>query len=208
MFAPAMVRRREKGEAFLVAVGRSAMRARRRFGGYIVHLGVVVVIVAISGSSAFKVHRAGTIRAGETLPFGAYQLRLDDLRRGVEPHRSFIAAHLTVLNGKDGSVISEVSPRMNFYPASTDPVGTPAIVTFPDKDLYISLLAFSEQEKSASFNVWIFPLVAWIWWSLPLLVGGSLFAAWPSRRSKKGDPTVSELPTPSAGSDPGQRGAA
>ncbi|WAS82253.1 hypothetical protein O0N60_23325 [Corallococcus sp. NCRR] len=62
-------------------------------------------------------------------------------------------------------------------------MGTPAVRESPKEDLYISLMAFSETTGTASFNVWVFPLVGWIWYSLPLLLLGTLIAVWPSRRA-------------------------
>ncbi|HEX4620562.1 MAG TPA: hypothetical protein VH208_03255 [Myxococcaceae bacterium] len=71
---------------------------------------------------------------------------------------------------------------MNFYERQTEPVPTPAIVTRAGEDFYLSLTAFTEEGQTASFNAWIFPLVAWIWWSIPTLVIGALIAMWPQRR--------------------------
>jgi len=71
---------------------------------------------------------------------------------------------------------------MNFYERSTDPIGSPAIRSAAFEDFYLTLLAFDAATPSASFNAWIFPMVSWIWWSLPLFVLGALFAAWPDRR--------------------------
>jgi cytochrome c-type biogenesis protein CcmF len=79
---------------------------------------------------------------------------------------------------------------MNFYERSTDPIGTPAVRSTPTGDLYVSLLAFSDEERTATFNLWIFPMVGWIWWSIPLLVLGSLIAIWPSRRAKTALPSA------------------
>jgi cytochrome c-type biogenesis protein CcmF len=75
-----------------------------------------------------------------------------------------------------------LAPRMNFYERSTDPIGSPAIRSAAFEDLYLTLLAFDQAGPSASLNAWIFPMVSWIWWSLPLFVLGALFAAWPERR--------------------------
>ena len=76
---------------------------------------------------------------------------------------------------------------MNFYERSTDPVGSPAIRSAAFEDLYLTLLAFDQAGPSASFNAWIFPMVSWIWWSLPFFVLGALFAAWPERRRARAD---------------------
>jgi cytochrome c-type biogenesis protein CcmF len=75
-------------------------------------------------------------------------------------------------------------PRMNFFERSTDPIGTPAVRSTALGDVYFSLLALSEDNRTATLNAWIFPMVGWIWWSIPILVLGSLIAIWPGKRSK------------------------
>ena len=83
-----------------------------------------------------------------------------------------VASAFAVLCGRYGDV-SEMAPRMNYYERMTDPVGTPAVRETAKEDLYLSLMAFSEDRGTASFNAWIFPLVGWIWYSIPVLVLGS-----------------------------------
>ena len=72
----------------------------------------------------------------------------------------------------------------------------------------MSLMAFSEQRDTATLNVWVFPLVGWIWWSIPILVLGSLISLWPSRRRVSvGASAPAAGAPPVAGSDM-NRGAA
>jgi cytochrome c-type biogenesis protein CcmF len=192
---PVKVRMSERKEGFVTALLGSATKARRRFGGYIVHLGMVIIIVAVAASSAFVTHTSGTVREGQTMKVGEYQVKYLGLTSGQEPHRTFVATRLEV-TAPNGTV-SELAPRMNYYERMTDPVGTPAVGSTPKEDLYLSLMAFSEERGTASFNAWIFPLVGWIWWSIPLLVLGTLIALWPARRAR-----VAEAQTPAAGAPP------
>jgi cytochrome c-type biogenesis protein CcmF len=74
-----------------------------------------------------------------------------------------------------------LTPRLNYYERSNDPIGTPSVQSYLAEDFYVSLLAFSDDGRSASFNAWIFPLVGWIWWMIPMLVGGALISLWPTR---------------------------
>jgi cytochrome c-type biogenesis protein CcmF len=190
---PVKVRMSERKEGFVTALLGSATKARRRFGGYIVHLAMVIIIVAVAASSAYVTHTSGTVRVGETLKVGEYQVKYLGLTSGQEPHRTYVATRVEV-TAPNGSV-SELAPRMNYYERMTDPVGTPAVRETPREDLYLSLMAFSEERGTASFNAWIFPLVGWIWWSIPLLVLGTLIALWPARRSR----AVAREETPAAG---------
>ncbi|MBX5483230.1 MAG: heme lyase CcmF/NrfE family subunit [Myxococcaceae bacterium] len=188
MFLPARVRMREKKEDVFTALVQSIVRARRRFGGYVVHLGVVMVIIAIAASRTYSSHASGTLKRGESMTLAGYTLTFTGLRQGREPHRDWVGARLEVtgngLTSKPGDTSNVILPRSNFYERSTDPVGTPAVRSSPREDLYVSLMAFDEKAQTASLKVWVFPMVGWIWWAIPVFGLGTLIAAWPSRRAR------------------------
>ncbi|MBZ4409594.1 heme lyase CcmF/NrfE family subunit [Myxococcus faecalis] len=181
LVAPVRVRMSERKEGLLTALVTSATKAQRRFGGYVVHLGIVLIIVAVAASSAYVKHTSGTLKKGQTMQLDGYQLKYLGLMSGEEPHRTFVAARVEVTT--PGGKVTEMKPRLNYYERSTDPIGTPAVRETAGEDFYVSLMAFSEQAGNASFNVWVFPLVGWIWWSIPLLVLGTLIAIWPRRKA-------------------------
>src|SRR5262249_58681324 len=83
---------RARGGPFPRALLRTATRARRRFGGYVVHLGVVLVFVAIAASQSYVVHTTATLKRGERFQLGPYTVQLAGLRNGVDPHRRWAAA--------------------------------------------------------------------------------------------------------------------
>ena len=208
MFLPAWIRVREKNEGVFSAVIQSASRARRRFGGYVVHLGIVMIIVAVAASRSYTTHAAGTIGNGKSLSIAGYDIRFDGLTNGREPHRTWIGAKLNITTPSGAT--DTMVPRMNFYERSTDPIGTPAVRTIAKEDLYISLMAYDEKGGSASLKAWVFPLVGWIWWAIPVLVGGALIALWPSRRSKVSvaagsTPVGSSAPPPPPSPSPDQQ---
>ncbi|HZI09015.1 MAG TPA: heme lyase CcmF/NrfE family subunit, partial [Myxococcus sp.] len=151
LVAPVRVRMAERKEGFFTALTTSATKAQRRFGGYVVHLGIVLIIVAVAGSSAYVKHTSGTLKKDQVMELNGYKMKYLGLVSGEEPHRTFVAARLEV-TAPDGSV-SEQRPRLNYYERSTDPIGTPAVRETPREDLYVSLMAFSEGAGTASFNV-------------------------------------------------------
>ncbi|MFY2558011.1 heme lyase CcmF/NrfE family subunit [Corallococcus terminator] len=205
LVSPIRVRMTERKEGLLTAVFTSATKAQRRFGGYVVHLGIVVLIVAVSASSSYVKHTSGTLKKGQTMMLDGYQLKYQGLMSGEEPHRTFVAARVEVTT--PGGKVEEMKPRLNYYERSTDPIGTPAVRETAGEDLYISLMAFSEQAGNASFNVWVFPLVGWIWWSIPLMVLGTLISLWPRRRAAVATASSEVGASPLPGGD-AERGAA
>ena len=197
LFLPTRTRMSEKQEGAVTAFLRSASRTPRRTGGYIVHLGIVAMIVGIAASAAYKTHVSGTVKAGESLQVGDVTIRFDGLAQGKEPHREWTAANVTIRypSGREVTRDGDQAPRMNFYERSTDPVGSPCVDEGPLGDVYVSLLAFDPRVNQASFNLWIFPLVGWIWYALPILLLGTIVALWPQRKSKP-------LPAPAASPAP------
>ncbi|MBL8919746.1 MAG: heme lyase CcmF/NrfE family subunit [Myxococcaceae bacterium] len=201
MFLPAQQRMVETKESLFTALVVSASRARRRFGGYVVHLGIVAIIVAIAASSAYKVAAERTVKVGDSLKVGQYTIRFDGLANGREPHRDWVAANLTVI-GADGSEYKHVgadAPRMNYYERSNDPIGSPLVQEMVWRDIYVSLRTYDPKAQTATFNAWVFPLVGWIWYAIPLLVLGTLIALWPQRKTI----AVVKADAPAAAAAPG-----
>jgi cytochrome c-type biogenesis protein CcmF len=203
LFLPARVRMREHKENPVQAVVRSAQKSRRRFGGFIVHLGMVVIFAAVAASSNYVTHVQGTLRPDAPLSIGAYRMEFSGLASGQEPHRQWSGARIKVTDASGNS--EEMVPRLNYYERSTDPIGTPAVQSKLHQDLYLSLLAFAPNGSSASINAWIFPLVGWIWWSIPILVLGALIAIWPARK-RATSPVAASVAAKSG--EPVQRGIA
>ncbi|MFN2563998.1 MAG: heme lyase CcmF/NrfE family subunit [Gemmatimonadaceae bacterium] len=181
-WAGTSARMRAHGERPLVALGRLALSNRHRYGGYVAHIGVVVVAVAIAASSTGRVEREATLRPGETVTVGPFGLRLGRVWGAEEPQRFVIAATVDVL--RDGRVIDELQPRLNFYRRSDQPIATPAVRSRAPGDLYLSLMAFRPDGESATVRVILEPLVPWIWAGGCLICLAALFAAWPSGESR------------------------
>jgi len=156
-----MARRRALGESPVIALGRLVGANRRRYGGYIAHLGVLTLTLGIAASSTFRTEREGTLQKGQTMDVGRFTVRLDDVSYREEPQRGVIAGLVTVL--RDGREVGRMEPRMNFYPTSDQPVPTPSVRSRPAGDLYINLQAFSQDGSNATLRVIVEPLVPWIW---------------------------------------------
>jgi cytochrome c-type biogenesis protein CcmF len=180
MFLPVWQRVREKKESLVESLVESVVRARRRFGGYVVHLGVVILCVGVAASSSYTVASSGTVSQGQTVTVGDYQLQFTGIEQGREPHRSWVAANFQITQGS--GVGETLAPRQNFYTRSTDPIGTPAVRSNLKEDLYFSLMAYDPQRRTATFRAWVFPMVGWIWLALPFFASGTAIAVWPARR--------------------------
>lgn len=176
----AAARRRAHGESPLLALGRLVGANRRRYGGYIAHIGVIAMTLGIAASSTFRHEREATLKKGESMVVGDFTLRLDDVYGREEPQRSVLAAAVTVQKG--GRTVGQLEPRMNFYPTSDQPVPTPSVRSRPSGDLYLNLMAFAQDGSNATIRAIVEPLVPWIWAGGFIVCLGALVSAWPARK--------------------------
>ena len=168
----AAARRRAHGENPPVALARLIGANRRRYGGYIAHLGVLMFTLGVGASSTFRTEREATLRKGETMAIGKFTIRLDEVYSRREPQREVLAAGVTIL--RNGREVGRMEPRMNFYPTSDQPVPTPAVRSRPAGDLYLNLQAFAQDGSNATLRAIQEPLVPWIWTGGMIVVLGAL----------------------------------
>jgi cytochrome c-type biogenesis protein CcmF len=181
-FGPILQRVRRAQDAAPAAALRAISANRRRVGGYVVHAAVIIVVAAITVSQSYKQTAEASLQPGQSVKVGDYLLTLNRVQGTQEPHRFSVAGVVDV--SKSGRALGQLAPKMNFYPTQREPVGAPHVRTIRGVDLYLSLMSFEEDGSGAVIKVFINPGVAWIWWSLPLFVIGSLISLWPHRRAK------------------------
>jgi cytochrome c-type biogenesis protein CcmF len=170
----------------LASVVPAAARDRRRFGGYVVHVGVAIAAMAIVVSSSYA-HRADvTLSRGQATSFSGYVLRYQGERVVRQPQRTVLIADVAVT--RDGADAGAVTPSLNLYPAASEPIGTPSIQYGVFKDLYTSVVSFEGDGSRATFRLFLNPGVMWLWIGLGIMALGGLLAFWPGR------PTTAPLP--------------
>jgi len=172
-------RRAGSGGTVWQAFASVIRRNRRRYGGYIVHFGIVLIFVGITGSSAYQIEKNVSLPPGESALVGAFTLQYDDLTRVIEPtHEAFIAK-LTV--SRQGKYLTTLYPEKRLYFAQNQPTTEVALRTSPFEDLYVIMAGF-EPSKTVTFKVFVNPLVFWMWMGGLVLVLGTIIAIWPERR--------------------------
>jgi cytochrome c-type biogenesis protein CcmF len=152
-------------------------RNRRRYGGYIVHLGITVIGIGVIGSTLFQQQTQQTIGLGQTLSIDNYQLRYDNFTEAVATDgRLMQIADVTVL--RDGQEIAALRPRIDVYPEQ--PTTIAGAHSTLENDFYVLLVGWEEVSHStATFKVYINPLVNLVWWGGLILILGTFIAAWP-----------------------------
>jgi cytochrome c-type biogenesis protein CcmF len=175
--APTSARHRTTGESWVVALWRVCTSNRRRYGGYVVHAGVLVLAVGVASSATFRREQEWTLERGATEQFGRYRVRLDSVWAVHESNRDGVIAAMTVSVG--GRVLTHLNPRLNYYKSAMEPIGTPAVRESLREDIYLVLLAYTADGTHATIKAIASPLVAWIWLGGGIVGLGALFALWP-----------------------------
>lgn len=171
---------RARGEGAIEALGSLIAANRRRYGGYVAHIGVVAVATAITASHTFKTEHEATLRKGEAMQVRGMEIQLAEVWGRREPQRDVIGVTLALR--KDGRELGRLDPRMNFYPTSQQPIPTPAVRSRPWGDVYVNLQAFAQDGSNATLRVIVEPLVPWIWLGGLIICCGALVSMAPARR--------------------------
>jgi cytochrome c-type biogenesis protein CcmF len=172
-------RHEARGEAWGVALLKLASGNRRRFGGYLAHMGVFAVAIGIAASSSMRSDREATLKPGESVTVAGRTLRLKSVWGREETQRSVVGATLEFV--ENGRVTGIIEPRMNFYPASQQPVPTPAVRGSLLGDVYVNLQAFRPDGSNVTVKVIYEPLVPWIWAGGLIVVLGAITSILPQR---------------------------
>ncbi len=203
-------RMRSTGELFLPAVRHLIARARPRYGGYLVHLGIAFIAVGVVSSSFYQQSRDVTLPVGGSLTIGRYTLTYQGLTdRTVGDARS-VTAQLAL--SEDGGPSRTVSPGRVFFQNFNDqPATRVAIETERLEDLYLVLTGWGD-DGTISLVAIINPMVPLIWFGGVILLVGAFVSLWPERapaiqrvpiasRGRAGQP-LGVSPAPSAPSQP------
>jgi cytochrome c-type biogenesis protein CcmF len=155
---------------------------KRRYGGYIVHLGVVMVFVGVLGSSVFQKEAHGPLKPGESLSLGGYTLTL----RGVEEKQilNAVQTRASVDGSRGGKKLQTMHPAKAFYSKSQQPMTEVALRPTPAEDLYL-ILGGVNDDGSTSIQAYINPLVSFVWLGGIVMVFGTLIALSDKMRLKR-----------------------
>jgi cytochrome c-type biogenesis protein CcmF len=150
---------RARGLRLLPAVAHTMGRNRRRYGGYVVHLGIVLIAIGFAGA-AFKVERQAFLELGSSMRVGAYTLTYESFEQDRTAEKEINQATIAVRRG--GSPLTTLRPQSNFHIAQRQPQSEVAIRTTPVEDLYVVVTQF-DRDRAAAVRAFVNPLTWWIW---------------------------------------------
>ncbi len=174
------VRMKNAKESLPVALFELVTRAKRRYGGYIVHAGIVAMYLGFTGA-AYDTEREAALRPGQSMTVGDYQLRFDQPRMESDTAKRMIFTDLTIF--QDGEKVGRVAPAKFIYRTHPEmPTTEVAIRSTLRDDLYVIMSSVNAETQLGTFRVIVRPLVAWIWIGGLLLLFGAFVAIAPSMK--------------------------
>ena len=179
-------------EGYPTAFWNLVAKNKRRYGGHIIHFGVVLIFMALS-ASAFNLEKQVTLQPGESFEIKKYTLRYDGLSNYPTANRQKVVATLTLFN--DRHKVGILSPEKSLYTGQDQPTTDVAIHTSLKEDLYVILAGYDE--NSATFKILVNPLVIWLWIGGSVMAFGTVIVMLPKRKKIK--QTVTNIQLAEAG---------
>ncbi|HXG05402.1 MAG TPA: heme lyase CcmF/NrfE family subunit [Candidatus Binatia bacterium] len=167
------------GERLPAAVLGLLVRHHRRYGGFIVHLGVLLVAVGVTGSQAWSVQTEATLERGQAAELAGYRFRFDRLDAAEASNHFKVIATFSVSNGRSTGAMH---PAKKFYPQETTPIAAVDYRTGLVEDVYLVLGDFARDGSRATVKIQVNRLVTWIWIGGAVLTLGTALALLPERR--------------------------
>jgi cytochrome c-type biogenesis protein CcmF len=168
------------GEAVPRAVGGLLLRHNRRYGGFVVHLGILVIALGVTGSQAWSVQTETTLHRGEHAELAGYRLRFDGLAASEESNHFKVTGTFTVDGGPARGTV--LLPAKKFYPQEQSPIAYVDYRLGLLEDLYVVLGDFAQDGSQATIKLQVNRLVSWIWIGGVVLTLGAALALAPERR--------------------------
>ncbi len=170
-------RHKSTAESYPLALWNLAGRNRRRYGGYLVHMAVILFGLGVIGTHFFQVETQRTLEPGQSFTIGGYTIQFANLEMvpTAEADKQILAARVTVSSGSSSNVMR---PFQEIYD-NGEQMTPPALLSSVKEDLYVLLAGWGTDGSWATLKVFINPLASWLWIGGLVFIFGTLVAAWP-----------------------------
>ena len=176
----ARVRQTATGSDIMTSMIGLVSRSHRRYGGYIVHVGIVLMFLGFAGEG-YKREEQLLLRPGQSTTVAGFQVTHRSVKVTDDGQKQMVTGHVDLM--RDGKMLGAMAPAKWFFrKREQEPTTEVAIRRGPWEDVYIVLAAFDLQEQSATLHIVVNPLVNWIWAGFGILALGTIIALLPERQ--------------------------
>jgi cytochrome c-type biogenesis protein CcmF len=178
----AAVIRSQTGRSFIGSLVHLSLRNTRRYGGYVIHLGIVVMFIGLAGA-AFNQEREMEMTEGSEMQLGRYAVTLKSRAPADTPN--YFGERLVLDVSKDGRLVETLEPERRLYKASEQPLTKVTIHSTWAEDLYVYFAGANQDTGAPIIHAYLNPLVRWLWVGGGIVLFGTLMALYPGRRPVK-----------------------
>jgi len=175
-------RARVTGEAWPLSAYRLVAHNRRRYGGYVVHLAVIVMVMGFASTGAYAKQVTASMAPGQQVTLGNYQLMFRGLRTLDKPGQEELQGELVVSTLHPAREVGVLLPSVDFFHSGDQPTTNMGLYSAPFTDVYAVLDGSDFKTGQSLFEVHLNPLVSFIWLGGYLYVAGTFLSLWPERR--------------------------
>ena len=177
--------RMKRGENAWTAFSSLMARNRRRYGGYWIHLGVIIMAFGIIGVELFQDETQIRLAVGETAVLGDYEMEFLGATRFPGPDDLMIT-EATVDVYDNGNYVGQLTPRTELYTRTNQPMTIPSARSTISEDFYVLMINWEPTSADqATFRIYLNPLINWVWAGGFIFFFGTLIAAWPDPSPKR-----------------------
>jgi len=173
-------RQRMTGEDPLTALLMLFRKQQRRYGGFVVHFGVVLIILGIAASMTYSVEKEAVLQRGEGLQVGRYWVQFQGLSAAEMPTHTRVQG--TFQAYIEGNPVATMAPAQKFFPSQQSPFSRAVLRTTLREDLYLILAGFQQDGSAVTVKALVRPMVVWMWIGGVVMSVGTLLVLWPYQR--------------------------
>jgi cytochrome c-type biogenesis protein CcmF len=168
------------GESPVRALSGLVWKNKGRYGGYIVHLGVVMIFAGIAGSQSYSTDVEKNLNIGDRFQLRGYDFIYEKLLvKEQNSTKTRVIAQLGI--ERDGRRVWTGMPEKEFYKGQNQPVTEVDLISTLKEDVYMILADFNPETSAATIKVYVNPMVKWIWLGGWVIAFGTMIAVWPDR---------------------------
>ena len=182
---PNYARVRSKGENPIKALAVLVTRNRRRYGGYVIHLGVLIMGFGIISNEIYQQETQIRLGLGETATLEDFSMEFASIDRSPGPD-DLVITEATVNVYKNGEFVRTLTPRTELYTRTMQPMTIPSVRSTLTEDFYVILVNHEgTTADSATFRIFLNPMINWLWAGALIFLAGTLIAAWPDAAEQR-----------------------
>lgn len=166
-------------------------RHRSRYGGHLVHIGVLIMTIAITASFIHKQEKEFSLAVGEKLSIGRYTLQLKKVEEDQTPNYDFVRGAVTIQETASGKELGTLSPEMRVYRRNRETTSEPHVRSTLREDLYLVMAGVDGASQRVSMKVFINPLQFWLWIGTLVMLAGTGIVLLPKGQASLRAPVAS-----------------